>query len=69
MSAKSGNKLKLCTNKNHLELLPVSDFNKRGNGYQPWCRECMKTNSKQHYSDNPEYYAVKRDDWRKSQKT
>jgi hypothetical protein len=55
---------KLCTNKEHLVVLPISAFNKKGKGHQSWCRECMKENSKKHYQLNPEYYATKRDSWR-----
>ncbi len=60
---------KLCTNKDHLEVLPIGNFNKKGQGHQSWCRECMKRNSKKHYQENPDYYANKRDVWRQSQKT
>jgi len=37
--------MKLCTNKDHDQILPYEAFGKnRGtiDGYQGWCKECMK---------------------------
>ena len=34
--------------------LPLEAFNKRGNGVQPYCRECNKIRSRQYYKDNYE---------------
>lgn len=29
-----------------------SEFNKKGNGLQPWCRECNRARSRKYYSEN-----------------
>lgn len=58
---------KQCTHAAHQgdRLVPITEFNKRGEkGYQSYCKKCQRGYSTQHYSDNKNYYAEKRDAWR-----
>lgn len=57
---------KICRHIDHPgdRLLPVTEFNKKGTGFQAYCRKCQKGYSQKHYGENKEYYAVKRDVWR-----
>lgn len=32
--------------------LPLSEFNKKGTGKQPWCKECNRLRSRQYYAEN-----------------
>ena len=42
--------MKVCS-QCHLEK-PLLDFNRKGKGLQPWCRECNRLRSRQYYRDN-----------------
>lgn len=55
-----------CKHPEHVgdRILPTTEFNRRGNGYQSYCKSCQKTYSKKHYDGNKNYYAEKRDSWR-----
>lgn len=44
----------------------IDDFNKKGNGYSYFCKECNREYLKEHYNNNKEYYAVKRRKYQKS---
>lgn len=54
--------MKICNNskcpKGNLPL-PLTEFNKRGKGYQSYCRGCQKLRAKQYYKINPQYYKDK----------
>ena len=39
--------------------LPVSEFNRKGNGYQAPCRKCWSTQNKERYKANKRYYVDK----------
>ena len=43
----------------------LSEFNKRGKYYQPWCRKCMNENAKEHYLKNKQSYLDKNERLRK----
>lgn len=34
--------------------LPLNQFNKKGDGKQPWCKACNRKRSRQYYADNRE---------------
>jgi hypothetical protein len=51
--------LKTCSHCGQEKLL--TEFNKKRNRYQPFCRSCQKQYAKQHYQSDPAYYAAKRD--------
>ncbi len=54
--------MKKCTNVNcsrSHELIPFSEFNKKGKGYQPYCRECQKFKAKSDYKSRKQYYSDK----------
>ena len=36
-----------------------SEFNKKGKGLQPNCKDCNRAYGKEHYQKNKEYYAIK----------
>lgn len=38
----------------------LSEYNKKGIGFQAFCRECNKEKLKKHYRDNPVYYSEKK---------
>ena len=48
---------KICKKCNILK--PVSEFNKKKNGFQPLCRACSKVAFKDHYQKNKEYHYKK----------
>ena len=58
---------KQCKHKNHIgeRVLPVLSFNHRGDSWQSYCKVCQRDYSKTHYGENKDYYAKKRDSWRK----
>lgn len=36
----------------------LSDFNKKGTGKQPWCKDCNAARSRKYYADNREKHIV-----------
>jgi hypothetical protein len=50
-------KKKICTKCNELKYL--DQFNKKGDGQQPYCRQCQNSWSKEHYRNNVSYYTTK----------
>jgi hypothetical protein len=41
------------------ESISFADFNKKGKGYQPYCRECQKQKAKSDYKNRKKYYSDK----------
>ena len=39
--------------------LPISEFSRKGSGYQSRCKTCRKLYCKKHYQDNKDYYKKK----------
>ena len=48
--------VKYCANSNCKQEnpQPEENFNKKGSGLQPWCRECNRERSRQYYAENRE---------------
>lgn len=38
----------------------LSQFNKKGRGYNAWCRSCSNKNLRKHYRENKQYYIDKK---------